>query len=410
MRLSVEQSQKNSTTLQKRKKILIVVVALVIAIGVASLAAFLLFGKQSGAPAKQAAANQTTAPARPEKQSFTMAAMGDMLAHTAVLNNAKTSTDYDFIPFFSKVRELYNAADVVFCNQEGLSAGPSYTLSGYPSFNAPAKFSADLKNGAGCNVINLANNHMGDKGVAATNATIETWESLQPLAIAGANRSVADQKKVSYFTKNGIKGALLSFADFNNNQATPAYSINIYHDTALLESLVKEARSNADVVIVSMHWGTENASVVNDDQREAVAKLASLGADVVIGTGPHVLQTTEIVKRSDGGSMLVWYSLGNFLSAQLSIQERIGGVAQFKVTKEAERKVTVSEPTFTPTYMHYTWTPQQEASGDFGNRKNLMIYPLKDASQQLTDSRVGTTVQAQTDYVKKTLGSAVTVK
>ena len=409
MKLSAEQSQNRSAKKRSRRLITILfIVVLAVIAGVGT--AVYLSSKDVGTPSNTAKKKSSDQQNKKTEQSFTMAAMGDMLAHTAVLNNAKTTSGYDFTPFFSKVRSIYTKADTVFCNQEGLSSGPEYTISGYPSFNAPATFSEDLKTGAGCNLVNLANNHMGDKGTAATNATIATWESLKPLALTGANRTAEDQRKISYFTKNGVKGAFLSFADFNNNRTTPGYSINIYHDTALFESLLREARGNADVVIVSMHWGTENASKVNDDQREAVARLASLGADVVIGTGPHVLQKTELVRRPDGGDMLVWYSLGNFLSAQLSIQERIGGVAQFKITKTSEGKARISEPSFTPTYMHYTWTPQQEEAGDFDDRKNIMIYPLKDAAKELTESRLGTSVQSQIDYVAKTLGDTVTIK
>ncbi|MBI3889185.1 CapA family protein, partial [Candidatus Saccharibacteria bacterium] len=363
MRLSVERAKHHSTKVHSRKKWLVVAGVFLVVI-VAILACYFVVRKPVDSAKPEPAKPTARSSAVQSKPSFTMAAMGDMLAHTAVLNNAKTESGYSFTPFFSKVRSIYASADTVFCNQEGLSAGAEYIISGYPSFNAPAQFSKDLKDGAGCNVINLANNHMGDKGVSATNATITAWQSLQPLALAGANKSADEQKKVQYFTKNGIKTAFLSFADFNNNQSTPSYSVNIYHDTALFESLLREARQNADAVIVSMHWGTEDSGVINNDQRETVARLAALGADVVIGTGPHVLQPAELVKRTDGGTMLVWYSLGNFLSAQLRIDELIGGVAQFKFTKENEGKVSVSEPTFTPTYMHYTWIKKQEDADD----------------------------------------------
>jgi len=174
-----------------------------------------------------------------------MAAMGDMLAHDTIIANAKTDSDYDFSKYFTNIRPSYKNADVIFCNQEGLSSGNQYIISGYPSFNAPTRFSSDLQSGAGCNLINLANNHMGDKGVAATNVTIDNWTSLKPLAISGANKSVDDQNKVSFAVVKGIKIGFVSFADFNNNKATPDYSINNYHDEALVKRLVTQARANA---------------------------------------------------------------------------------------------------------------------------------------------------------------------
>ncbi len=338
-----------------------------------------------------------------------LAAMGDMLAHDTIIANAKTGSSYDFGKYFSNIRSSYQDSDVVFCNQEGLSAGEQYGISGYPSFNAPTKFASDLQSAAGCNVINLANNHMGDKGVAAIGATIDIWNGLKPLAFSGANKSSADQQKVSYFTKNGIKVGFVSFADFNNNASTPSYSINLYHNESLVRQLVGEARANADVVIVSMHWGVEDSAAISSDQRNAVNLLSSLGTDIVIGTGPHVLQPVETVTRPDGGKMVVWYSLGNMLSSQLKITELIGGIAKMAITRGSDSKITISGLTFTPTYMHYEWTAQQAANGDLLARHNAMIYLLKDAAVPLSKSLFNTTVAEQKQYVINTLGPEVAV-
>jgi poly-gamma-glutamate synthesis protein (capsule biosynthesis protein) len=336
--------------------------------------------------------------------------MGDMLAHDTINANAKTANGYDYAPYFTNIRPSYKDADVVFCNQEGLSAGEAFGISGYPSFNAPTQFSAGLQSGAGCNLINLANNHMGDKGVAATNATIDVWTALKPLGFNGANKSADAQNQVTYATVKGIKIGFVSFADFNNNHATPAYSVNIYHDETLVRRLVTEARQQADVVIVSMHWGTEDSAVVNADQQAQVALLSSLGVDVVIGTGPHVLQKVETVARADGSKTVVWYSIGNMLSSQLYAHELFSGIAGFDVTKTDTGKVTVDNLTFIPTYMHYEWTATEQANNDLLARKNVNLYLLKDAAAPLAKSLLGTTIDEQKQYIVSTLGSEVTVK
>lgn len=338
------------------------------------------------------------------------AAMGDMLAHDTIIANAKTANGYDFGKYFQKIRPLYENADIVFCNQEGLSSGPAYGISGYPSFNAPAEFASGLKDGAGCNLINLANNHMGDKGVAATNATIDLWQQLRPLAVSGASKSAADQQQASYAEVKGVKIGYVSFADFNNNAGTPAYSVNLYRDEALVRKLVTEARNRADLLIVSMHWGTEGSSTVSADQQAQVNLLASLGADVIFGTGPHVLQKVEKVSRPDGGQMVVWYSLGNMLSSQLSAPELFSGIAGFDVVKPPRGAIRVENLTFSPTYMHYEWTAEEKARGDFMARRNVMIYPLSEAAAPLARSQLNTTVEAQRRYIIDTLGPEVTVK
>lgn len=340
-----------------------------------------------------------------------MAAMGDMLAHDTIIANAKTGDSYDFGKYFANIRSSYQGSDLVFCNQEGLSSGEKYGVSGYPSFNAPTVFSSALQTSAGCNMINLANNHMGDKGISATNATIDNWANLKPLLISGANKSAEDQNKVSFATVKGVRIGFVSFADFNNNTATPDYSINIYHDEALVKKLISEARAGSDVVIVSTHWGTEDSGTVNTDQQNEVNILSSLGVDMIIGTGPHVLQKFQTVARGDGGKTYVWYSLGNMLSSQLNINELIGGIAQFDIIKSiTTNKISISNITFTPTYMHYEWTATQAANSDLLARKNAMIYLLNSAADPLSRSLFKTTVAEQKQYVIDTLGTEVNVK
>lgn len=351
-----------------------------------------------------------TSPNAINERRIHVAAMGDMLAHDTIIKNAKTSTGYDFSQYFTAIRPSYAEADVIFCNQEGLSSGEAYGISGYPSFNAPTQFATDLRHGAGCNMINLANNHMGDKGVGATNATVDVWRALNPLALSGANKSVEDQGDVSYGVVDGVRIGFVSFADFNNNTATPGYSVNNYHDEALVRRLVGEARAAADVVIVSMHWGVEDSSVVSEDQRQAATLLGSLGVDVVIGSGPHVLQKIETIVRTDGGRMVVWYSLGNMLSSQFDIKELIGGIAQFDIVMSNDQKVVIENLRFQPTYMHYEWTAEEKARDDVSARRNAKLYLLKDAAAPLSRSLFSTTVEAQRQYVIDTLGQGVVVK
>jgi poly-gamma-glutamate synthesis protein (capsule biosynthesis protein) len=395
------------------KKIIIVIIAVILIIAIsAGCLWYANYIHKTVIATKKAdnSSNNVTVPEIPKQPTIHMVAMGDMLAHDSVIANAKTDSGYDFTKFFTNIKPTYKNADVVFCNQEGLSAGEQFGISGYPSFNAPTQFSADLQSGAGCNVINLANNHMGDKGVNAINATIDNWANLKPLAISGANKGVDDQNKVSFAIVNGIKIGFVSFMDFNNNKSIPAYAVNNYHDSALVSRLVTDARANADVVIVSMHWGVEDSNTVSADQQNQVNLLSSLGVDLIIGTGPHVLQKQQTVTRPDGGKMVVWYSLGNMLSTQLNINQLIGGIAQFDIVKTADKKVLIENLSFTPTYMHYEWTAAEANAGNLLARKNAMIYLLDSAADPLSRSLFNTTVAEQKQYVIDTIGPEVTIK
>ncbi len=348
--------------------------------------------------------------ATPSVPTLRFAAMGDMLAHDSVDAQAKTTDGYDFKPYFKNIRSLYTGADVVFCNQEGLVSGEEYGISGYPSFNGPSEFAEGLSKGAGCNMINLANNHIGDKGQAALDKTIDVWAAQKPLAMAGAYKTAEDQQQVAYFTKNDIKVAFLAFADFSNNTSVSSYGLNLYHNRTLVEGLMTEARKNADVVIVSAHWGTEDSTLVNQDQIDTAQLLNELGADVVIGTGPHVLQRTERLKSSSGHETFVWYSLGNMLSSQLTADELTGGVAGFEVTK-TNGKIAIRNFTFKSTFMSYDWSASDRAAENLLARKNLQLRPLSTAlSTDIQKMFPGETSKTRTEFVHTTLGSDAGVR
>ncbi len=341
----------------------------------------------------------------PVQQSFIMSAMGDMLAHDSVVNQAKTAEGYNFVPYFTTITPLLDDSDVVFCNPETPSAGADYGISGYPTFNAPTEFARDLSK-IGCDVINLATNHIADKGQRAINTTLEVWEAERLLAVAGANRSTEEQQTVRYFDKNGIKVAFLAFADFSNGPVPHDFSLNSYHDQGLVRQLMTEAREQADAVIVSMHWGTEDSHEVNADQRTTAKLLADLGADVVIGTGPHVLQPVEWVEGVNDQKTLVWYSIGNMLSSQLQLDELTGGVAKFKLTK-IDDKIEISDITFTPTFMSYEWSNSDRLAGLLHTRKNLKLQPLKKAQDETKLFDV--TVDERLEKIKQWLGSEVSL-
>lgn len=377
---------------------LLVAVAVVIALRV-------LRPAPSSPEAPVTSAPPTSQPAPAPTRQLTFSAAGDFLAHDSVVQQAKTADGYDFSPYFSSVRPLYDKSDVFFCNVETPTAGPRYGISGYPAFNAPTEFARDMQK-TGCNMINLANNHMADKGQGAINATLDTWAKLPTLAVAGANRSAEEQSKVAYFEKNGLKVAFVAFADFSNVAPPAPYSVNLYRDEALVRRLLTEARQQADAVIVSAHWGTEDAHEVNANQRSFVQLCAQLGVDVIIGTGPHVIQEVDMLKRPDGGQLLVWYSLGNFLSSQLQPDQLTGGVAQFRLSKEQD-KLTISDIAFRPTFMSYEWSAADRQAQRLLARRNLTLQPLKDAARGT--SLHGVSVDERMNKVRQWLGAKVPV-
>jgi poly-gamma-glutamate synthesis protein (capsule biosynthesis protein) len=360
-------------------------------------------------PTQKPAASPTPTPS-PTPTRVEVSALGDMLPHDTVNQYARQPDGtYNYLPMFSEVTSLIENSGVVFCNQEVMSGGAAFGITGYPSFNAPEDFARDLSL-FGCNTINLANNHSNDKGQGAIDVTRATWDGLSPLMIGGANRNAEEQNTVSFAEIDGIRFAFVALAEYSNVAVSQPYSVNFLTNTALVENLMQQARAGADVVLVSTHWGTEYSNGVNSQQQTLAAQLAALGADVIIGTGPHVLEPVEWIPGQNGKQTLVWYSIGNFLSTQLEIAHLIGGVAQFDVVKNLDDSIVIENPRFLPTYMHYEWTPAQAAAGDLLARTNLKVYPLGQAVTPLSLSLFNTSVEAQYEYVRSVLGPAVTVE
>ncbi len=372
------------------------------------LGAYFTWNRSSDSTPESKAVSQNMQPKKVESSgTLKFVAMGDMLAHDSIVAQAKTANGYDFKPYFKNMRSVYQNADVVFCNPETIATGSTFGISGYPVFNAPSEFSGDLVGGAGCNLLNLATNHVNDRHQAGIDANLENWEKQKNvLAFSGSNRSTAEQNTIKYFTKNGVKVAFLAFADYSNDKNLTDYGVNFYHDAAFVKRLMGEARANADAVVVSAHWGTEDSNAVNADQTAAAQLFADSGADVVIGTGPHVLQPLRYVTTADGRKTLVWYSIGNMLSSQLQVNELTGIIAGFTLTKQKTGGVSVSAPTAHITYMSYDWPAADKAAQKLTTRSNLQLRTLAGSGNAVVNMFGGGYTQAEREsYVRSTLGT-----
>jgi len=248
-------------------------------------------------------------------------------------------------------------------------------------------------------VVNTGSNHSNDKSQTALESSIATWDSLPNiLAVAGANRSEAERQKVRYFEISGIKFAFLSYTTYLNSPNKRPYSVTLF-DKDLAKKQLNEANSNADVVIVSMRWGTEYSSGINSAQTSQSQFLADNGADVVLGHGPHVLEPVKKLKGKNNETY-VWYSLGNFLNAQEEIEALTSGLAVMDIDKQNKKITSVG---FLPIYMHYEWTKAEKAAGNLLARKDFAVYALEDAATPLKRSLHDTSVDEQTQRIRKLL-------
>lgn len=149
---------------------------------------------------------------------------------------------------------------------------------------------------------------------------------------------------------------------------------------------IGHARENADFVVVSIHWGTEEEFSPNAEQTRLAQLCADLGADVVVGHHSHTVQPAAWLTGKNGNRTLVAYSLGNFLSTMYYSQNMAGAMLSltFRLSPAGER--SVEEARIIPTVTHYSL-----------ERDGLQIYLLSDYSEELAKKH-GSTLQNAFSY------------
>jgi poly-gamma-glutamate synthesis protein (capsule biosynthesis protein) len=263
---------------------------------------------------------QAPTPTPVVRTDMVIAAVGDIMMPASIQRAvARNGHNYDIL--FEKIsRDLH--ADLTFANLEtqvdDASAG-----SGYPKFNArPGLLTALRKAGVG--VLSVANNHALDAGPAGLVRTLDNIEKAGIL-FTGAGRTKADAEQAVSVTANGVTAAFLAYT-YGTNENIPGKkkgmpAVNILRagsepDLAAAAARVRKARTAADLLIVSLHWGEEYATEPTVWQRRVAGELIEAGADIILGHHPHVLQPIETYAAQDGRQGLIAFSLGNFVSSQ----------------------------------------------------------------------------------------------
>ncbi|MBQ7793046.1 MAG: CapA family protein [Clostridia bacterium] len=298
-----------------------------------------------------------TPPPEPKVERVSFVGCGDNIIYKGNTGEAKAlaanGREYDFRPMYSEVRELVEGADVAFINQETLMCGEGYEVSYYPMFNSPQQVGFDLLE-VGYDVVNIANNHMLDKGAGGLLKTIEFWKA-QPSLMIGGYENEADYNEPRVLEKNGIKIAFLSYTYGTNGMMLPEGSqLKIpYIDDADIAGDIERAKAVSDFTIVSVHWGEEGAFTPNDEQKKTAQLIADSGADVILGHHPHVIQPVEWIEGASGTRTLCVYSLGNFAAEQAYDYNMVGGMIQFDIVQTDDQKASLENVVFNPTVFHF---------------------------------------------------------
>lgn len=343
--------------------------------------------ESAAAPSSSAAPEPSSLP-EPEPVVTTVqgTAAGDNLLHDGLYLQAarraqkEGRSGYDFTALYEHVFPLFSGSDLNLINAETLFSD-ELEPSAYPRFCSPGDAGRALYD-MGFNVFFLANNHIYDKGAEGLASTMRFWDSMpQDIAVSGLS-PVGEEAPVPVLEKDGVRFACLAFTEMTNGLPTPsgaAYHVTLLSDEEEVRDQIERARRQADFVIVSAHWGTENTHTVSQSQRAWAQKLADWGADLILGTHPHVVQPIETVTSADGRTVPVAYSLGNFVSAQIPLDNLVGIVLRFTAEKtewpDGRTETEIRDLAAVPVVMHYD-----------ANFANLRLYPFSSYTEELAAS------------------------
>lgn len=312
---------------------------------------------------------------------ITLGATGDILLHKRVYEKARTENGgYNFDSMFENVEHLFDEDHLIIVNQESIIAGEQLGLSGFPKFNSPIEIGYKLKD-LNVDIVNISNNHTFDYGEKGILKSIENWNKIG-IPYVGAYNSNEDQETLRVFHKNGIRICFMSF-NYTEGIKIPkipegknylmnyylSYSFNNRKNRLAIRSLIDKAKKKniADVFVINMHYGKEYHMMPTSKQKEVSQDLAEVGADIIIGHHPHVVQPFEYITNSYGEKCFVAYSLGNFFSGQNGLYRQIGGYLTIDIEYEEESQfVRINNPTFQLTFV------------DSSDQKDYKIHLLKD--------------------------------
>jgi poly-gamma-glutamate capsule biosynthesis protein CapA/YwtB (metallophosphatase superfamily) len=303
-------------------------------------------------------------------EKITVGAVGDILMHDTVYKDAYNGIKYNFDPIFQNVNSLLEKPDILTANQESMLGGIELGVSTYPSFNSPHEV-ADALVHTGVDIVSTANNHTLDKGERGVDSEAHYLDSIG-LPHVGSFLNEQDRHKLRILDKNGIKLAFLSYSYGTNGIPVPDgkdFLVNLINRDIMKEE-IHRAKKEADVVVMSIHWGNEYQRIPTAEQKDLATFLANEGVDIIFGSHPHVLQPMEWIKNPDGRKTFVIYSLGNFISGQVRDYKDIGGLATVDITKHVSEKgntIELANPVFYPTYVSSQ------------NEKNYRVVPLEKA-------------------------------
>lgn len=286
-------------------------------------------------------------------------AVGDDLIHSGLYKSGlKEDGSYNFDHLYENVKADIQAADLAIVNQETIFTYNRNDYSGYPCFAGPVEIGDALVD-AGFDVVTHATNHVFDRNVQGIEDTLDFWKTNHPeITVLGIHENQADADTIKTVERNGITFAMLNYTYGMNGFALPddqPYLVDLL-DREKVAADIAKAKEVSDCVIFFLHCGVEYTYDPSEETKEWVQFLLENGVDITIASHPHVLEPYVKLTREDGHEMLVYYSMGNFISTQDEYPRLIGGLAEITVELKGQgdnAKLSFEDYTLEPLYTHY---------------------------------------------------------
>ena len=261
---------------------------------------------------------------------------GDNLIHEQIYLYSlhKNEGNFDFLFENRDIIDIIAKSDIAVINQETPLTDEPSRYSGYPRFGTPVGVGEAISD-AGFDIVTCATNHMMDQGVAGVNFTKEFFDACNIVCIGIQSEDEEEYRPYEIIVRGGIRFGLLNYTyGINGNQIPEnrTHMVHLLDDEEQIRADLAKAKAETDFVLVFVHWGTEYEQQPDEFQKKWTQVFLESMADVVVGTHPHTLQPYEMLRGEDGHEMLVYYSVGNYISAQTEQSCVKGGMAQFTVS------------------------------------------------------------------------------
>ncbi|MES9523362.1 CapA family protein [Streptomyces capoamus] len=260
-----------------------------------------------------------SAPAAPG--GFTLVASGDVLPHTSVIERAAYDAGgdgHDFRPMLSGVAPVVSGADLALCHMETVY-GADGDYAGYPVFKSPPQIAAGLA-ATGYDGCSTASNHALDDGAAGIRRTLDAMDKAG-LRHSGTARTEAEARSVTMLRAGSARVAHLSYTFGTNGNPMPPgqpWAVNLIDADRMIADARAARRGGADVVVLSVHWGTEWQDEPDRLQLSLAQRLTASATDghpdidLILGTHAHVPQAYEKVN----GTWVV-YGMGDQIAGEM---------------------------------------------------------------------------------------------